>query len=300
MTRRISPVAVCCSRASVRSRLRVSSSCEQRARSRCAMTAWAAKVSSSAISLSENACGSRRDTAMAPTPAGAPPRDADPAPIAADRARRRDRSTHPVSSCISRTWIVRRSRTIGPALEVTCQRTRISCFAPRSSRSGGRLCVARRWISSPSDKTTMEKYPSHSRTACRDHVQHGLDVRRRATHDAQDLACRRLLLQGLRERALPLRALARGVIRAACVLSSCRARRRTCRSSRAIRASASALVCGGPRAARRLLTSSPFPRAGPRSCRGGGRGRWAWCRSRRSRRRALARGRPPSRARSAR
>ena len=43
MTRRISPVAVCCSRVSVRSRLRASSSWNSRTFSM-AMTAWSAKV----------------------------------------------------------------------------------------------------------------------------------------------------------------------------------------------------------------------------------------------------------------
>ncbi len=49
ITRRISPVAVCCSRVSVRSRLRASSSVNSRTFSM-AMTAWSAKVFSSAIS----------------------------------------------------------------------------------------------------------------------------------------------------------------------------------------------------------------------------------------------------------
>ena len=53
MTRRISPVAVCCSRVSVRSRLRASSSLNRRTFSM-AMTAWSAKVLRSAICRSEN------------------------------------------------------------------------------------------------------------------------------------------------------------------------------------------------------------------------------------------------------
>ena len=51
--RRISPVAVCCSRASVRSRLRSCSSLNSRTFSM-AITAWSAKVSRSAICFSEN------------------------------------------------------------------------------------------------------------------------------------------------------------------------------------------------------------------------------------------------------
>src|SRR3989304_537262 len=53
MTRRISLVAVCCSSASVRSRLRACSSWNKRTFSM-AITAWSAKVSSSLICLSEN------------------------------------------------------------------------------------------------------------------------------------------------------------------------------------------------------------------------------------------------------
>ena len=51
MTRRISPVAVCCSRASVSSRFRASSSVNSRTFSM-AMTAWSAKVFASSICLS--------------------------------------------------------------------------------------------------------------------------------------------------------------------------------------------------------------------------------------------------------
>src|SRR5712692_4178529 len=89
ITRRISAVAVCCSRDSVRSRLRASSSLNRRAFST-AMTAWSAKVFSSSISLSENGPGSARVTAMAPM--GAPSRSIGTermlrAPIARDRVR---------------------------------------------------------------------------------------------------------------------------------------------------------------------------------------------------------------------
>src|SRR5262249_29554143 len=53
ITRSTSAVAVCCSRASVRSRLRASSSLNNRTFSM-VMTAWSEKVFSSSISLSEN------------------------------------------------------------------------------------------------------------------------------------------------------------------------------------------------------------------------------------------------------
>ncbi len=53
MAPRISAVAVCCSRVSVRARLRTSSSWNRRTFS-IAITAWSAKVSSSLICLSVN------------------------------------------------------------------------------------------------------------------------------------------------------------------------------------------------------------------------------------------------------
>ena len=53
MARRISAVAVCCSSASVSSRFRASSSVNSRTFSM-AITAWAAKVSASAICLLVN------------------------------------------------------------------------------------------------------------------------------------------------------------------------------------------------------------------------------------------------------
>ncbi len=65
MTRRISLVAVCCSRVSVRSRLRASSSWNRRTFSM-AITAWSAKVSRSSICLSEKGRTSRRRIRMAP------------------------------------------------------------------------------------------------------------------------------------------------------------------------------------------------------------------------------------------
>ncbi len=65
ITRRISLVAVCCSSASVRSRLRVSSSLNRRTFS-IAITAWSAKVCSSAICASENGTTSARHTPIEP------------------------------------------------------------------------------------------------------------------------------------------------------------------------------------------------------------------------------------------
>ena len=65
MTRRISAVAVCLSSDSVRSVLRAWSSVSRRA-FLTAITAWSAKVWSSAISAAENPPGSARETAMTP------------------------------------------------------------------------------------------------------------------------------------------------------------------------------------------------------------------------------------------
>ena len=66
MTRRISPVAVCCSRVSVRSRLRTSSSLKSRTFSM-AMTAWSAKVVTSSIWSWSNGLGSLRARKKTPT-----------------------------------------------------------------------------------------------------------------------------------------------------------------------------------------------------------------------------------------
>ena len=66
ITRRMSLVAVCCSSASVRSRLRASSSLNSRTFSM-AITAWSANVCSSATARRRNGPGSGRPTAMAPS-----------------------------------------------------------------------------------------------------------------------------------------------------------------------------------------------------------------------------------------
>jgi hypothetical protein len=65
MTRRISAVAVCCSRASVSSRFRASSSVNRRTFS-IAITAWSANVFASAICFSVKGCTSVRRIQMRP------------------------------------------------------------------------------------------------------------------------------------------------------------------------------------------------------------------------------------------
>ena len=65
ITRRISEVAVCCSRDSVRSRLRWSRAVNSRTFS-IAMTAWSANVASSAIWASVNGFTSERQTPIEP------------------------------------------------------------------------------------------------------------------------------------------------------------------------------------------------------------------------------------------
>ena len=67
MTRRISAVAVCCSSASVSSRFRASSSWKRRTFS-IAITAWSAKVRSSASSTSVKGPTVGRATLMPPMP----------------------------------------------------------------------------------------------------------------------------------------------------------------------------------------------------------------------------------------
>ena len=86
ITRRMSPVAVCCSRASDRSRLRASSSVSNRAFST-AMTAWSAKVCSSPISVGENPPARARVMAM--TPRASPPRSIGTATTDGSRAHSR-------------------------------------------------------------------------------------------------------------------------------------------------------------------------------------------------------------------
>ena len=66
MARRISAVAVCCSSASVSSRLRASSAWNSRAFSM-AMTAWLAKAASRSICSGVNARTSWRQIEMTPT-----------------------------------------------------------------------------------------------------------------------------------------------------------------------------------------------------------------------------------------
>ena len=66
MTRRISPVAVCCSSVSVRSRFRASSSVNRRTFSM-AMTAWSAKVLRSSTCRRENGPGLTPPTVIAPS-----------------------------------------------------------------------------------------------------------------------------------------------------------------------------------------------------------------------------------------
>ena len=126
MTRRTSAVAVCCSSASLRSRLRCSSSWNSRAFSM-AMTAWSANVSSSAICCSVNGRTSirtsadRRRSGSSSRSSGTAEHGAVAERALMSRAPRDTRSSA-VTSATSWTWIGRRRvhRPIRPATEPAC------------------------------------------------------------------------------------------------------------------------------------------------------------------------------------
>ena len=107
ITRRISEVAVCCSRASVRSAFLVCSSFRSRAFS-IAIAAWSAKVSMRATWLSVNARTSCRK--MRITPSSSPARSMGIARVVRLGSISRARSVYSGSVWTSRMWTVRRSR----------------------------------------------------------------------------------------------------------------------------------------------------------------------------------------------
>ncbi len=113
MTRRISPVAVCCSRVSVNARLRRSSS-PNRLTFSIAITAWSAKVWSRAIWLGEKGPGFGRSTVI--TPIGTPSRSIGTAMMPQNVAAVATAPTaYSGSSRTSGMWAIRRSSTARPA-----------------------------------------------------------------------------------------------------------------------------------------------------------------------------------------
>src|SRR6266540_2821453 len=118
MTRKISAVAVCCSSASVRSRLRASSSVNRRTFSM-AMTAWSANVWSRASCLAENGSTSILNRSIVPM--GTPSRSKGVATMArwpsACWSSRPTGNSPSGSLARSWMWIVRRSDTARPVTD---------------------------------------------------------------------------------------------------------------------------------------------------------------------------------------
>src|SRR5438552_11094358 len=154
---------------------------------------------------------------------------------------------------MSRTWISRHSRTTRAKRRLPASG---AGYEVRSSvdHSGGKLCVARTRIRSPSERNTAEKYPSHSRTA-----RLAITSSTGWTSAGEPLMTRRISAVAACCSRLPASARppstfsptatsARRVL-----LSSFCCSVRTSRWSRATRASASALVRGGADGCGRLL-----------------------------------------------
>ena len=205
MTRRISPVAVCCSSASVSSRFRASSSVNRRTFSM-AMTAWSAKVCE------------QRDLLVGEGP-----------PVSLRRRRSR-RSALPSRSIGTASTVrkppcrkCRGARTPGSsAMSRSCTTLagrgsrapwrrpgpggvgQTLATASRPLRASGRD-DATRWIKLPVEPDTRRRRPPRraARALRDDGVEDRLDVGRRARDDPQDLAGRRLLLQRLGQLAVP-------------------------------------------------------------------------------------------------
>ena len=147
----------------VSSRFRASSSVNSRTFS-IAMTAWSAKVSRSAICLSENGLTSRRAIAMAP--------------IGVALAQHRHRQTGPVAQRCVMAWI-RILGTPSPSMSATWTIAPVEDCAPATACRGsgpcGRCadalpraprrmpCDATRWSSSPSKRKTSPSQPPRTR-----------------------------------------------------------------------------------------------------------------------------------------
>ncbi len=202
MTRRISLVAVCCSEVSVRSRLRASSSLNRRTFSigdhglvgEGLQQLDPRSVNGRAV----GACDDDRCRREAVAEHGHRQAAAKPASLAAPQLR---------------SWGRRGRRRCGPGRRArSARRPTVSSSAPAGTRA--------RRASMPLGRDVVEGYAGGSgrrrtvktltlmrrrraaRRVARDGVEHGLDVGRRARDDAQDLAGRRLLLQGLGEVAI--------------------------------------------------------------------------------------------------
>jgi hypothetical protein len=163
---RICPVAVCCSSASVTSRLRTSNSLNNRTFS-IAITAWSANVSRSAICLAEKGWTSGPRVMMM-TPSGVPSRSRGVAtavrtrePVCLTRATDTGNSASVSAAMTSATWIVCRSITTRPPRMSRLTGTRSPIASDR--RSGPCSATTRRW--SPSTREIIESVAPHTRAA---------------------------------------------------------------------------------------------------------------------------------------
>ena len=204
MTRRISLVAVCCSRVSVRSRLRVSSSLNRRTFSM-AMTAWSAKVwrSSTWLSVKGPAPG-RQTTIDADRLAVSQHRDGQEAPEADGHGRvaervRRDRPGRRA------TWTTVPVEDRASGHHGCAVRSAIGerCAGSPSCRPASSCEWPPRWSSSPSRRADALWPPSHRRRRSRAMMSKtGWTSVGELDDDAQDLAGGGLLLQRLGEVAV--------------------------------------------------------------------------------------------------
>ena len=205
MTRRISPVAVCCSRASVRSRFRASSSLKRRTFSM-AMTAWSAKVWSSSICASEKGPASTatdgdrpdRDALRA---ASAPPTDAAEWRPSATVAHARSSDPRGRPRCAR--WRAVRIDAAGGAARARCASGQAPCRA--STPSACRPSWATKWRSvtvEPEDEAELRPHRAGRRSAAIVSKTGWTSVGE-LRDDAQDLAGGRLLLERLGEVAVP-------------------------------------------------------------------------------------------------
>ena len=199
MTRRISLVAVCCSRASVRSAFRACSSASSRAFSM-AMTAWSAKVSSRATCRSVKSSGSFRRSAITPTAE-------DPRIRGTERTARTPRlraistlsGNSATSAERSATWTVTPSSNARPDAVPRTSGRENSPRVPRRHRpvvGGQHEPVAVGTVDGGVDRFAQ---PGRAR---RDRLEHRLKIGRRSADHPQDLAGRGLLVPGLGERLL--------------------------------------------------------------------------------------------------
>ena len=202
MTRRISPVAVCCSRVSVRSRLRASSSCEQPDVLDCDDRLVGEGLQQLDLLVGERPGSARVHDDGADGRAVAQHRHGEDAPIAGRREHAWSRYRGPRST--SGIW-TRRPVEDRPAARLCRAGRHRDRRVEGSSASGRHVVRATRWTSSPSNREDCAESASHRRTrAARDGLEDGLDVGGRARDDTQDLARRRLLLQRLGQALLEL------------------------------------------------------------------------------------------------